>query len=114
MAQTNSSLQRWEPIVLSILRIVVGQLWDRLALVGLNQVGVRGFDLTVSVDVGAEVRARHGLVRLTFNLLLVRFIDHAIGIGVGREKAKRDVTMWQSISINVQRSQGHDLSWSRR
>ncbi len=26
MAQTNSSLQRWEPIVLSILRIVVGLL----------------------------------------------------------------------------------------
>ena len=26
MAQTNSSLQRWEPIVLSILRIVIGLL----------------------------------------------------------------------------------------
>src|ERR1051325_7622289 len=63
-------------------------LWDRVAFVGLDQIGVRILNLSVRVHVIADVRGRYWLVYLTFDLLLVWFIHDPIGIRIGGEEAK--------------------------
>ena len=48
------------------------ELLDRVAFVGLHQIGVPTLDPTVGVEILAEIGARHRLIHLALNESLVR------------------------------------------
>jgi uncharacterized membrane protein YphA (DoxX/SURF4 family) len=66
MAQTNSSLQRWEPIFLSLLRIVVGLLFLEHGSQKLfhfpppdHRMGVRSLDNILSLTAPSGTDSLH-------------------------------------------------------
>jgi hypothetical protein len=60
------------------------QLRDGVVLVGLHRLQVRPVHYTAQIDIVAEVGGSDWLVFVGVNLLLVRSINDAIGVHIGR------------------------------
>ena len=98
------STTRFPPI-----RLVSLELRDRVAPVGLHRLHVRPIHNTAQIDIVAEVAGIDHLVFVGVNLLLVRFVDDAIAIDIGREETKRNVAMLLAVAVDVLHPQRDDF-----
>ncbi len=60
------------------------RLRDRMAPVGLDRLQVRSVHYTAQIEIVAEVGGSDWLVFVGINLLLVRSVNNAIGVHIGR------------------------------
>ncbi len=62
-----------------------------------------------AVEILAEVGACHRLVQLALNERLIGLVNNAIGVGVGDEETKRNVSMRLPVAVDVLRMQSYNL-----
>ena len=65
--------------------------------------------MTAQIDIVAEVAGSDRLASVGLNLLLVRFVNDAIAIGIGRQETKRNVAMWLAVAVDVLHTQRDDF-----
>src|SRR5438874_104129 len=88
---------------------VVGQLRDRVALVGVDRVKIRLIYDTAQVDIVAEISGRDRLVLVGADPLLVGPVYPATAVYIGGQGAKRNVAMLLAIAVDVLHSQRDDF-----
>src|SRR5438876_1091118 len=81
-----------------------------MAPVGLDRLEVWSIHCTAQIDVVAEVAGSDRLAPVGLKLLLVRSVNDAIAVDVGRQETKRNVSMRLSIAIDVLCVESHNLS----
>lgn len=83
-----------------------------MALVSPHNLNVPACDPTVSVQVVAEVGARHGLVELVLNRSLIGSTYGPVGIRITSEETKTNISVWHAIAVDILHPQNDCLSSS--
>src|SRR5439155_10389097 len=81
------------------------ELRDRVAPVGLHRLQVRPIHYTTQIDIVAEVAGSDRLASVGLKPFLVRSVDDAIAVHIGREETKQNVAILLAVAVDVLHSQ---------
>src|ERR1043166_6872389 len=85
------------------------QLRDRVAFISLYRLQVWLIYYTAQINIVVEVAGIDWIAFVGANLLLVRSVNDATAIHIGREEAKRNVAMLLAVAVDVLDSQRDDF-----